>query len=567
MTRVYLVVACIALGGAAKPAAAQHIADPLVVQALELEGDGKPRLAAPLYRRALGGADPVTALLGLERVYAELGITDSLLVPLDSVVGRLPADATVRTVQLRTLRSLRREDALRAAADEWRRQAPRDPAPYRELARLLLADGRPGAADSVITAAGRALGSAVPLAQEAARVRAADGAWAASAQAWRTALVAESWLTQAAAMALAPTPTALRAAVRTAFMAAPVLPAARLTLASLETRWGSASLGWDALRDLPPDSAAADAWIAYGELSELDGRWVHARAAYEAALRWRGSDALRVRAASAALAAGDAAAALALAPLPARDVDSARVARELLPLHVTALAQAGRPADAERIVGQFGRHLVPGARAALAREIAIGWVRAGNLARARPALAASGEDADSSAAAGWIALYEGDAQAARAILGRGEERTADVALALAVLARFRDARAPAVGAAFLSLARGDTAAAATDFTTAAAAVPGAAPLLLLTAARLNLAQGDSLSALRLSDTVIARHAETAEAPEALLLAARLRLARGDREAAIAHYEGLLLTHPVSALVPIARRELERARGTVPPSSP
>lgn len=560
-------VACVALAVTAVPSSAQNIADPLVVRGLELEGDGQPRLAAPLYRQALAGADPVTALLGLERVYAELGMTDSLLVPLDSVVRRLPVDATVRAVQLRTLRSLRREEALRAAAEEWRQRAPRDVAPYRELARLLLADGRPRAADSVIGTAERALGSTVPLSQEIAQIRAAEGAWEASAAAWRTALAGETWLTQAASLALAPAPASRRAGVRAAFMRPPVLPAARLTLASLETRWGSASLGWDALRDLAPDSAAADAWIAYGEMAELDGRWAHARAAYEAALRWRAGDALRARAARAALETGDAAAALTLAPLPTGDIDSAHVARELLPLHVMALARLARADEAERLVARFGTHLTPGGRAVLAREVAMGWVRAGNLARARPALAASGEDADSSSAAGWIALYEGNADAARAILGRGEERTADVALALAVLARFRDARAPAVGAAFLSMARGDTAAAARDFATAATRVPGAASLLLLTSARLHGAGGDSAAALRLLDTVIAEHDESTDAPEAMLLAARMRLARGEHPAAIAHLERLLLTHPVSSLVPIARRELELARGTVPPASP
>ena len=565
MTRAVVAMACLALAMAAAPAGAQQIADPLLVRGLELEGDGQPRLAAPLYRRALGGADPVTALLGLERVYAELGMTDSLLVPLDSVVQRLPVDPTVRAVQLRTLRSLRQEGALRAAAEEWRRRAPRDLAPYRELARLLLADGRPRAADSVIHAAGRALGSTAALSQEIAHVRAAEGAWEASAEAWRTALGAETWLSQAATLALAPAPAAQRAGIRAAFMRAPVLPAARLALASLETRWGTASLGWDALRDLAPDSAAAEAWVTYGELSELDGRWAHARAAYEAALRWRASDALRIRAATAALAAGDAAAALALTPLPSRDVDSARVARELLPLHVMALASVGRPAEAEGVVARYGAHLPPGGRAMLAREIAMGWVRAGDLARARPALAAAGEDADSSAAAGWIALYEGDAGAARAILGRGEERSADVALALAVLARFRETRAPAVGAAFLSLARGDTAAAARDFATAAARTPAAASLLLLTSARLHVMDGDSTAALRLLDAVAADHAESTEAPEALLLAARVRLARGERAAAIAQLERLLLTYPVSSLVPIARRELELVRSAVPPS--
>ena len=41
--------------------------------------------------------------------------------------------------------------------------------------------------------------------------------------------------------------------------------------------------------------------------------------------------------------------------------------------------------------------------------------------------------------------------------------------------------------------------------------------------------------------------------------------RGDATAAVAHLEHLILTYPQSALVPQARRELELARGTVPPA--
>src|SRR3712207_8830994 len=57
------------------------------------------------FRAALRVGNPVNALLGLERVYAELGWADSLLVVVDSLVARYPRDASIRSVQLRTLRS------------------------------------------------------------------------------------------------------------------------------------------------------------------------------------------------------------------------------------------------------------------------------------------------------------------------------------------------------------------------------------------------------------------------------------------------------------------------------
>src|SRR5690242_13204195 len=51
-------------------------------KALDLEAAGKYKDAAPLFRSALHTSAGVNALLGLERVYSELGWSDSLLKPL-----------------------------------------------------------------------------------------------------------------------------------------------------------------------------------------------------------------------------------------------------------------------------------------------------------------------------------------------------------------------------------------------------------------------------------------------------------------------------------------------------
>jgi len=543
-------------------ARAQTITDSLVLRALELEGNGQPRYAAPLYRRALAGSDAVTALLGLERTYAELEMRDSLLAPLDSVVARHPGDATVRAIQLRTLQALRRHDALGQATVEWARHAPRDPAPYRELARILLAEGRVVAADSVIRAAERTLGTGAGLAAELAQVRAASESWPEAAAAWRRALERDHWLAETVAYSLEPAPEARRAAIRSIFMREPVAPPARLALASLEVRWGSPSQGWNALRDLPADSASVAAWLAYGERAEAEGRWAQAVTAFESALAWRDDRALRLRTACAAFEAGDAAAALTIVPALASEPDSLEAATSLVPVHVRALAQLGRADDATRIADAYDRFIAPGPRSMLARAVAMGWVRAGDLARAQAALRAAGGGADSSSAAGWIALFAGDAVTARALFANGEERSAEVALALAVLARHRAARAPAVGEAFLALLRGDTARAAVRFAASADSAPGAASLLVLTAARLRLAAGDSTGAVRDWEAVATRHPDSPEAPEALLSIGRVLLARGEREQGIIRLEHLVLTYPASALVPVARREIELARQLV-----
>ena len=70
-------------------------------------------------------------------------MSDSLLAPLDTIIAQNPREPVYRTVQLRTLQMLRRDDRLRDAFEKWVRAVPRDPAPYREYARVLIQLGRP----------------------------------------------------------------------------------------------------------------------------------------------------------------------------------------------------------------------------------------------------------------------------------------------------------------------------------------------------------------------------------------------------------------------------------------
>jgi hypothetical protein len=58
--------------------------------------------------------------------------------------------------------------------------------------------------------------------------------------------------------------------------------------------------------------------------------------------------------------------------------------------------------EAERLVARYDRFLSPGAHNTLIRTIAWGWVRTGDMNRARAALAATGAEGDSSDAAGWL---------------------------------------------------------------------------------------------------------------------------------------------------------------------
>jgi hypothetical protein len=547
-------------------AAAQAAADTAgFYKALELESAGKYREAAPLFRAALHTPAAVNAMLGLERVYAELGISDSLLPPLDTLIAANPHEETYRTIQLRTLVTAGRDTDARRAFERWTHDAPTSAAPYREYARMLLERNRAASADSILARARQSLGTLSDLQLEVAQSRAAQGQWIESAQAWRAALRGADYLEQAAAYALTPAPSSSRDQLREIFLALPIEVPARRALAELEMNWGSPSDAWDALKALSPDSAAADAWSEFAKRAEAEERWSVAREALESALRWRRTAELSIRAATDALNAGDAAAALRLAPLTDAQGDSALVARTYLPLQARALASLGRAADAERLAQAYDRFLTPGARNSLTRTIAWGWVRSGDMTRARAALNASGAEGDSSDAAGWLALYEGNLKAAGKLLRGGTENTPELALALGLVARLKVDSAPAIGHAFLALARGDTAAAAAQFAQAADSTPAVRSLLLSMAAQLDAAHGDAPAAMALWRRIVDQDKESPEAPQAELAWARALRAAGDTAGAASHLEHLILTYPQSALVPQARRELELAKATIPPS--
>ncbi|MGA9836448.1 MAG: hypothetical protein WBQ26_03935, partial [Gemmatimonadaceae bacterium] len=159
-------------------ASAQRADTSAFYRALDLEGSGNYRAAAPLYRTALQGPDRVNAMLGLERVYAELHQTDSLLVPLDSLIAQNPTEPVFRSVQLRAYSMLARDDMVRRSFEDWVQAIPGSADPYREYARLLLQNGRAVEADSIIRLAGLALGTTSSLQMELAESRAALGQWA-----------------------------------------------------------------------------------------------------------------------------------------------------------------------------------------------------------------------------------------------------------------------------------------------------------------------------------------------------------------------------------------------------
>nr|MDQ2667899.1 hypothetical protein [Gemmatimonadota bacterium] len=347
-----------------------------------------------------------------------------------------------------------------------------------------------------------------------------------------------------------------------ALSALPTDAGSRRALAELELTWGRPREAWEALRSLKADTTAATMWEEFGERAVSEEQWSIAHEALVAALGVRRTPALALQAASAALHAGVPSEVFTILPLPALEKDSVRTAREVVPVHVAALVALGRGADADALVARFDRFIVPAQRMRLAQLVAMAWVRSGDLTRARASIRAAGPEADSSEAAGWLALYEGRLGAARTLLHGSRSGSVELAQAMGIVTRAQGDTAPMLGDAFLTLARGDSAGASTRFVAAAAEHVEVAPALLLIAARLAASAPDR--AIPIWQRIVAEYPASPEAVESELEWSRVLRRRGDIASATAHLEHLILSAPQSALLPQARRELELARGAVPP---
>ncbi len=572
-----LVTLMASLGSMAVPLEAQNERVPVaasqgdtidpMLRALEAEDRGDLRLAATSYRevlrRAIGisqtdGDRIALGLLGFERVLAEQGQLDSVLPMVKTILGFRPTDPTAHTVQLRTLVSLARDDEAQAAFLDWRFANPDDPAPFREYARLLMQRGRTFAADSVLADAVSFMGSDPTLAGETAQINVSLGRWEAAAQAYRDALTTQPWLETAGLYGLRRTPSAARDSVRAVLATdPPVLPARRL-LAALESAWGEPRRAWSALSSLPAGDSTAAAWRDFAERAELGTSWLVARDVWSSLFRLDGELESQRRAAEAALRAGDAASALELLARPSNADDRTR-ARALLGLQIAALGELGRMNDARQLLDREGKLLDLTTREALARPLVTGWLRAGDLAEARRAMAGTDLIYDDEMM-GWIALYEGDLVTARRHLLRAASHRTELVDALGILARIRLEKSPSLGSAFLMIARGDSTAATRTLVRLADSVGTAGPALLALAARLSAPQ----TARNLWSRIVRDYPKSPEAPESLLWWARWLRNEGDKDGAIARLEQLLVDYNDSALAPQARRELALLREQVPP---
>ena len=530
----------------------------IVARALDAESAGRNREAIGSWRAAIAAGAVVPGVLGLERVFSVLAQEESLLVALDTLVPQHPREWQIRSAQLRVLTTIGLDGRAARAFTAWRDLAPTEVAPYREYARVLLFNNRAAAADTVLRQASEALGSTRALVLEIAQMRAGLGLWGAAAEAWRDVMLEEPYYESATVWSLTPAPAESRDAVRNVLGARGVPLGATQALALLEVAWNSPRNGWTALRALAPSDTVVAIWRLFADEVERVRAWSTARDALAAIHASRPDAGVALRGALAALAAADPVTALALARSAAPMLDEARRNADALPIELDALARLGRAAEAEALLARSAPALGADGVRSHARTIAWAWIRAGDIPRARRALADAPLSAED-AVAGWLALFDGDLVTARSALRNTEVPGQDAVNALALLNRTRLQRSETIGAAFLALARGDSAQASRRFEAAASELPDAASLLLALAARIETARRNEDRSATLWRRVAAEHAQSGEAPEAHLELARASRRGGDLKGAREHLETLILDYPGSALVPQARRELDALR--------
>ncbi len=547
------------------------------VEANTLEQRGEFAEAAAAFARGLR-LDPANSalLLGLERTLSRVGRVEDALPAVERALERQPTSELFRSLQFRIGVRIGGADSAAPIVARWIAAVPTSISPYREWARWLAQRGENDAALAVLRQAQTKFGEEA-LADVTAPVLAQADRWVEAATQWGLAVVRQPSFQTIAAASLARAPTRVHTAMLGELLEA-VDPEPHWLAADLLTAWGRAVEGWTLLASaLPPEPAMTSRLIARfadraGAIGSEDGMLARGYALERLAQSSRGveADHTRLQAAQAFAEAGNLTAAQRmLTQVSLEDGPDERAASGAIVTFIRVLAESGQIEDAVELYDEWASRLPEVATRELREYLAWGWIRAGALDRAE-AMIDSGSSVGVVAIQGWLALYRGDLRLAsewlRAAGPFAQERAATTRTAevLALLQRIQRERLPALGQAFVSALHGDTAAAVSVLVEVARELPptgGGADALAL-AGRWARGIGDERAEALLIESV-ERDAAGPAAPAAVLELAHLYVAAGRSTEALERVEYLILTYPESAVVPQARRLLDRLRGIVP----
>lgn len=513
--------------------------------------------------------ESLTGLLQLERVLLVQGRAQALLPVVDNVLRRDASSALAHQMRVRALAVLDRGDELEQAGEEWIAATPSIEVPYRELARVHRERHELDRAIALLERGRETVPRRDALALELGEAYALAGRWKEAAAEW--------------ARAIGPDARGLHAVERRlrvlADGGARVLPhlvdALDHPSASLSVLRAASVLAIDAgLRQRaraiarraaePLEASARETFLvevarradgagltelAYWAYGELDGLQT---ASDEQ--RW----AVRARLADLALMVGDTAKAAEIYRAMERAFDAGSPERRsAMAVRVRLAARDGDPASARRTLSGLRREYprAPELDAAAA-EVAAAYLRSGDTESAEAVLeGVSGPNA--ARVRGLLALGQGDlAQARLSLLGsvpglRAADATQVIALAALLL------RVTPEGGALLAelMVEGQ------PRTAPLAALPARSrhlparerAAILDFAAEAAQAGGLDDAADALRRILIEEHRAAPETPTAMLALARTT----DAEEARLLLARLIVDYPRSALVPQARRELDR----------
>ncbi|HEX6940119.1 MAG TPA: tetratricopeptide repeat protein [Longimicrobiales bacterium] len=551
--------------------------------ARELAGDfaGAERIL-----EAILADDPtaVRALLALERVYRVQGRLADVLAPVERLLAVEPGSALGNRLRLEALSELGRIDELEAAAEAWIRATPTLETPYREIAHTWSERGEHGRAAAVLERGRSRVGRDDALALELGEMYALLGDAERAAREWDRAIGPEARglslvrrhlgaLPDGGARVIpvlidalireSPSPERRRAAVELAIdagLAARAESIARAVVAEADPRAREAFLVEVARRSDGARLPALAYW-AYGELlAPADS----------------GGDqllALRTRHAELALVVGDTATAREeFAIIERAHAAGSPERRRAAAMRITLTASAGGVDDAVRELEAFRAEYGDAPELdRIAAAIAEALLRRGDVDRAERVLGGA-KGPRGSLVRGRIALRRGDiAQARRALLtaapGLEAAEATEVLSLLTLLGRVSPEGGELLGRSLARAMQGDAAGAVELLVEESDGLAGDERAAILDFAA-GLADRAELprEAERIRRTIAADHPDSPEAPAALLALGRSLAARpGSEDEARAFLERLVLDYPRSALVPQARRELDRIRRRVPHS--
>jgi tetratricopeptide (TPR) repeat protein len=559
--------------GLSAPLAAQ--ARP-VDRAFDLERRGSYLAAEEAYRSLLAATpSDLEALLGLERVVHQLRRPESMTGPASAALAAEPRNPVYYAVAVRAWAAAGVVDSLDRLVRRWAELEPGSEAPFREWGFALLSRRDRAGAKAAFLTGRRQVGQPDALADVLAQLAAADGDYQTAVDEWLLALGRTPSVQATAVSQLSQLPVQQRPGAVARLESRGTFAARRLA-ALLAARWGDPALGLRILSGPGLPDGAEGRQALQDFLEEVRGATLPGAARIRAvtlemiadragaeAPRWL-ADAARAHA-----DAGDEASARRLLARLAREPGAAQVlAANAGATLIGVLIGEGSLAEAERRLREAGNGMSADERERLTHALARAWLREGKPGPAGALLAA---DSSVSALAlrGRLQLVRGDLRGATEGLATagpfaGDRADATDRAGLLALLQVIDADSlPELGAAFLLLETGDSAAAASQFERVAGSLPpahGGAELLLL-AGRIQSARDARPEAERLFRAALAG----SPAPNA---AARFELARllvrsGRSRDAISALEGLILEHPTSSVAPQARRLLDAVRSGTP----